>query len=333
MENRKLGIALAGLGNYATGMLAPALQETKECYLAGIVTGTPAKIPLWKEQYNIPDKNIYNYENFDAIKDNTAIDVIYIVLPNFMHAAYVIRAAQAGKHIICEKPMAISTAECDEMMAACKKAGVLLSIGYRLQYDPSHLEMVRLAKEKIYGKVKSIQSQFSFRAQKGIWRLNKKYSGGGPLMDIGIYLLQAAIYVMGEEPIAVTAQSSPVADKEKYIDVEETLDFQLAFPNGIIAECRTSYAENANFLHVEAEKGWFELKPAFNYNGLRLTTSDGKEMILPPFYQQAKQMDAMALAFKNKQQGKTPGEMGKRDMKYITAIYEAMRTGKRIEIK
>lgn len=333
MENRKLGIALVGLGNYATGMLASALQETTECYLAGIVTGTPAKIPLWKKQYNIPDKNIYTYENFDSIKENTAIDVVYIVLPNFMHAAYVIRAAQAGKHIICEKPMAISAEECDEMMAACKKTGVLLSIGYRLQYDPFHLEMVRLAQEKAYGNVKSIQSQFSFSASKGTWRLNKKYSAGGPLMDIGIYSLQAAIYMTGEEPIAVTAQSSPVTDKEKYIDVEETLDFQLEFANGIIAKCRTSYAESANFLHIEAENGWFELKPAFNYNGLRFTTSDGKEMILSPFYQQAKQMDAMAVAFKNKQQSKTPGEMGKRDMKYISAIYEAMRTGKRIEIK
>ena len=103
----KLGIALVGLGNYAGGQLAPALLQTGNCYLAGIVTGTPSKIPVWKEKYNIPDKNIYNYDNFDCIKDNPDIDIIYVVLPNTMHAEYTIRAFEAGKHVICEKPMAL----------------------------------------------------------------------------------------------------------------------------------------------------------------------------------------------------------------------------------
>src|SRR5688572_7613309 len=116
----KLGIALVGLGSYATGQLAPALQQTKDCYLAGIVTGTPAKAEKWKSQYNLADKNIYNYQNFDRIKDNPDIDVIYVVLPNSMHAEYVIRAAKAGKHVICEKPMAVTVEDCDEMIAACK---------------------------------------------------------------------------------------------------------------------------------------------------------------------------------------------------------------------
>jgi len=192
-KSGKLGIALVGLGGYAGGQLAPALQETEHCYLAGIVTGTPSKIPLWKEKYNIPDKNIYNYENYDSIKDNPDIDIIYIVLPNFMHAEYTIRGAQAGKHMICEKPMAITVADCDKMIAACKKANKFLSIGYRLHFDPYNLEMVRLAKEKVYGELKKMSAGFSFVAQKGIWRLDKKIAGGGPLMDLGIYCMQGVM--------------------------------------------------------------------------------------------------------------------------------------------
>ena len=332
-KDGKLGIALVGLGGYAGGQLAPALQETEHCYLAGIVTGTPSKIPIWKEKYNIPDKNIYNYENYDSIKDNPDIDIIYVVLPNSMHAEYTIRGAQAGKHMICEKPMALSMGDSDKMIAACKKAGKFLSIGYRLHFDPYHHEMIRLAKEKQYGDIKKLSSGFSFVAQKGIWRLNKKLAGGGPLMDLGIYCMQGVQYVTGMEPVAVTAQTFPISDKEKFIDVEETLAWQMEMPNGLIADCRTSYSESANFLRAEAEKGWFELKPAFNYGGLKGATSDGKIIEYPRLSQQARQMDGIAQSIKKNQLSIVPGEMGRRDVKIIEAIYEAMNSGKRVVIK
>jgi predicted dehydrogenase len=332
-KDGKLGIALVGLGGYAGGQLAPALQETEHCYLAGIVTGTPSKVPIWKEKYNIPDKNIYNYENYDSIKDNPDIDIIYVVLPNSMHAEYTIRGAQAGKHMICEKPMALSVSDCDKMIAACKKAGKFLSVGYRLHFDPYHHEMIRLAKEKQYGDIKKLSSGFSFVAQKGIWRLDKKLAGGGPLMDLGIYCMQGVQYTTGMEPVAVTAQTFPISDKEKFINVEETLAWQMEMPNGLIADCRTSYSESANFLRAEAEKGWFELKPAFNYGGLKGATSDGKTIEYPRLSQQARQMDGIAQSIKKNQPGIVPGEMGRRDVKIIEAIYEAMNSGKRVAIK
>ncbi|MBY0477887.1 MAG: Gfo/Idh/MocA family oxidoreductase [Chitinophagaceae bacterium] len=328
---KKLGIALVGLGGYATGQLAPALQQTEHCYLAGIVTGTPSKAIAWKEKYNLPEKNIYNYENYDSIKDNTDIDIIYIVLPNHLHAEYTIRGAKAGKHIICEKPMAITVADCDKMIAACKEAGRQLSIGYRLHFDPYNLEMKRLGQQKVYGNIKKISSAFSFVAQKGIWRLDKKIAGGGPLMDLGIYCMQGIMYTTGMEPVAVTAQTFPISDTEKFIDIEETLAWQMEMSNGLIAECRTSYSENSNFLKAEAEKGMFELQPAFSYSGLKGNTSNGA-MDFPKLSQQAKQMDAFALSIKNKQPSIVPGEMGRRDVRIIEAIYEAMKTGKRVTV-
>jgi len=332
MKQKKLGIALVGLGSYAGGQLAPALQATEHCYLAGIVTGTPSKIPTWKSQYNIPDQNVYNYQNFDTIKDNKDIDIVYVVLPNSRHAEYVVRAAAAGKHVICEKPMAITVEDCDRMIDACKKAGKMLSIGYRLHFEPYNLEMVKLGKEKTFGKLKKLSAGFGFRPPAGVWRLKKELSGGGPLMDVGIYCIQGFCYVSGAEPISVTAQEGPKTDLEKFKEVEESLTWQFEMPGGVIAEGKTSYGEGMNFLKAEAENGVFQLTSAFNYSGQRGETPRGP-MNFPQVNQQAKQMDDFALAIRNNRPTPVPGEMGRRDVKLLTAIYEAMKTGKKVQIK
>jgi predicted dehydrogenase len=333
MNKEKLGIAIVGLGGYGGGQLAPALLKTDHCYLAGIVTGTPSKIPTFKEKYNIPDSNIYNYQNFSSIKDNPDIDIIYIALPNHLHKEYTIKAFEANKHVICEKPMAITVEEGKEMIAAATKGKFLFSIGYRLHYDAYNLEATRLVNEKVYGEVKSIETTFSIMPHKGEWRLDKKIAGGGPLMDVGIYCMQAVCYLLGTEPVAVTAQTYPVTDKEKFLDIEETIDFQMEMPGGIVGKCRSSYSEAVSFLQVNCEKGWFRLEPAYYYGGIKFSSSDGRKFETPPFSQQARQMDAMTLAIRKNQASKTPGEMGLRDMKIIQAIYEAMYTGKRVVIK
>ena len=332
VKNGKLGIALVGLGGYATGQLAPALQQTQHCYLAGIVTGTASKIPVWQEKYGIPDKNVYNYDNYDRIKDNPDIDIIYVVLPNSMHAEYTIRGFEAGKHVICEKPMAIKVEDCDNMIAAGKKANKLLSIGYRLHFEPYNLEMVRLGTQKIYGELKRITGGFGFHVGPSLWRLTQKYAGGGPLMDVGIYVIQGMCYTSGKEPIAVTAIEGEKTDPEKFKEVEQSLSWQFDFPGGLIGEGRTSYAEGMNFLKAEAEKGIFQLTSAFSYTGQKGNSPEG-EMKFPLINQQARQMDAFAMAIRNKKQSIVPGEMGRRDVRYLQAIYESMRTGKKVLLK
>jgi predicted dehydrogenase len=334
-ENKKagkLGTALLGLGGYAGGQLAPALQSTEHCYLAGIVTGTPSKIPTWQSKYAIPDKNVYNYENFDRIKDNTDIDIVYVVTPNALHRDFVVRAAQAGKHVICEKPMALSVEDCDLMIAACKKAGKLLSIGYRLHFEPYNLEMVRLGTKKIYGNLKKISAGFGFTiGDPTQWRLKKALSGGGPLQDVGIYCVQGICYTTGLEPVAVTAQEGPKTNPDKFKEVEQSLIWQFEMPGGTIAEGRSSYGEGMNFLKAEAEKGTFELTSAYSYSGQAGYTPEGP-MDFPKIIQQAKQMDGFAVSIKNNQPSIVPGELGRRDVKIIAAIYEAMGTGKKIMI-
>ncbi|WP_220392888.1 Gfo/Idh/MocA family protein [Chitinophaga lutea] len=327
---RKLGIALVGLGQYAGGQLAPALKETEACYLAGIVTGSPNKARQWKRQYNIPDGNIYNYDNFDSIKDNPDIDIVYVVLPNALHAEYVVRAAKAGKHVICEKPMAITVEECDRMIAACKEAGKMLSIGYRLHFEPHNLQMKQLGQNKVYGEIKKIKAYNGMGDAQG-WRLDKKLAGGGPLMDVGIYCVQGVRYTSGREPIAVTAKEGPKTDPVKFASVEQSLTWQMEFADGMIAECRTSYSEEMNLLRAEAERGWFELSPAYPYSGIRGKTSDGP-MKLPQVNQQARQMDDFAIAVRSDRPTPVPGEMGRQDVKILQAIYKAMETGQRVEI-
>ena len=330
-EQRKLGIALVGLGNYASNELAPALKETENCYLAGIVTGTPDKADKWKKKYDIPEKNVYNYQTFDQIKDNPDIDIIYVVLPNSMHKEYVVRAAQAGKHVICEKPMALTVEECDAMIAACKQAGKMLSIGYRLHFEPHNLEMMRLGKEKTFGKLKFITAEDGMKKVEG-WRLDKELAGGGPLMDVGIYCVQGVCYTTGAEPVSVTAKEGPKKDREKFAEVEESLIWEMEMSDGTIAHCKSSYSEDLNKLRADAENGWFQLEPAYEYKGIEGETSNGK-MDLPKVNQQAKQMDDFALAVKGNRPSRVPGEMGRRDVKILTAIYESMHTGKKVTLR
>ncbi|SFC35741.1 Predicted dehydrogenase [Parapedobacter composti] len=327
---QRLGIALVGLGQYSEGQLAPALEETTHCYLAGIVTGTPSKIPKWRRKYDIPESNVYNYENFDAIRENPDIDIVYVVLPNAMHAEYTIRALQAGKHVICEKPMAVTVEECDRMIGAAREAGKLLSIGYRLHFEPHNIEMMRFGQEKRKGTIKHIIAENGMGDVDG-WRLDKALAGGGPLMDVGIYCVQAARYTLGMEPIAVTAQEGPKTDPEKFKNVEESLTWQMEFPGGITALCKTSYSENMDILRAEAEHGWAALSPAYAYKGINGETSDG-EMDCMEVNQQALQMDDFAKAIKDSRATPVPGEMGRQDVKILQAIYRAMETGQRIEI-
>ena len=203
---RKIGFALCGLGSLSTNQLAPALQKTKFCKLAGIITGTPAKAKRWQAQYGIPDRNVYSYDTMAKLADNPDIDVVYVVTPNGLHARDSIAAAKAGKHVLCEKPMEVSPEKCQQMIDAYRAAGKKLAIGYRLHFEPNNLECVRLAREKVFGELRYIEAGFGFAiGDPTQWRLNKELSGGGPMMDVGIYALQAMRYLSGEEPVSVAS--------------------------------------------------------------------------------------------------------------------------------
>jgi predicted dehydrogenase len=332
-EPRKLGFALVGLGGLSTGQLAPALQKTKYCRLAAIVTGTPSKIPTWKERYKIADKNVYNYDTMEQMADNPDIDVVYVVTPNALHAEHTLKAAKAGKHVLCEKPMEVTTEKCQQMIDAVKKAGRMLAIGYRCQFDPNHLECRRLATEKVFGELKTIEAGFCRPITATEWRVKKALAGGGPLMDVGIYALQSCRFTSAREPIEVKATFGLVTEPEKFKEVEQSVEWEMTFPGGLTTKCRTNYERSGdNAFTVTAERGTFGLSPAYNYNFARGTRSDGQAINLPAINQFAAEMDDFAQCIMNNKPSKVSGEEGLRDVKLMMAIYESARTGKLVKL-
>lgn len=331
-SQKRLGVAVVGLGSYGGGIISPALQLTQHCYLAGIVTGSPEKIPVWQEKYKIPDGNVYNYETMHQMADNPDIDVVYITLPTGLHKQYSVIGAEAGKHVWCEKPMAMNAAECEEIIAACKKNKVKLSIGYRMQHEPNTQRIIQMAKTKPYGQIEKITSGAGYRstADSYHWRADPKL-GGGAMYDMGVYPLNAVRYTAGEEPISVTAREEPAVNP-LYKDVDETMHFALEFPSGCVAECTTSYAKSMNFLHAQCEKGWYELRPFQSYHGVQGKTSDGTLLNAPIDNQQAKQMDDDALAILNDSPLLVPGEEGLKDIRIVEAIFKAAKENKSIRL-
>lgn len=333
-QKRSLGVALVGLGYYSTDLLAPALQQTKHCHLAGIVTGTPSKAEGWQRRYNLRDKNIYNYSNFDEIANNPDINVVYVVLPPSMHHEYVIRAANAGKHVWCEKPMALTEKECREMIDACAKNKKSLSIGYRLQHEPTTQAWRRLVQQEPLGKVQKLSCAAGYRESRTNHWKQKKEMGGGALYDMGVYAIQGARLGTGMEPVAVVkAQISTNRPQVYKNGLDEITTAQLEFPNGIIADIKTSFAENINFLDVAFEKGELHVEPYQSYAGIRANSPLGAiyhDYSVP--WQQAKQMDDDALAILEGKPVLVPGEEGLRDIRIVEAIYKAAATGQQVRL-
>ena len=325
-EDEKLGVALVGLGSLSTNQIAPALQKTKRCKLAAIVSGTPAKQEKWAKQYDLAPEHIYDYESYDRIADDDSIDIVYVVLPNGMHCEYTVRAAKAGKHVFCEKPMAISSVECRQMIDACKKAERLLGIAYRCQFEPHHLKCMELAKSKKFGEIKEIIAGFGFKiGDPKQWRLNRKLAGGGPLMDVGIYALQACRYLTGLEPELITATETKT-DPVKFAEVEETLAWTMKMGD-VTCSCNTSYAFNGvNNFHAYCDNGNFGLNPAYGYSGIKGTSSDG-----PIEFEQtdhfAAELDHFAQCITERTELIIPGEEGLQDLLILEAIFKAAETG------
>lgn len=330
-----LRVAILGLGSYGS-RVADAMKDCTRAKLVGAISGTPAKLKDWQAKYGIPEKNCYNYDNFDNIKNNPDIDAVYVITPNALHKPQAIRVAKAGKHVICEKPMALNAAEGQEMVDACKKANVKLLIGYRMHLEPKTLEIIKLRKAGEFGKTLFFQGLCGFKiGDPTQWRLDKKLAGGGSLMDIGIYAVNGSRYMLGEEPVWVTAQevkTDPVKFKE---GVDETITFQLGFPSGAVASCLSTYAmNNLDRFFLNGDKGFAEMQPSTGYGPIKARTNKG-EIEFPHVTHQTVQMDEMSdIILKNKKvEVPLDGEEGVKDMKILDAIVEAVKTGKKVPLK
>ncbi|WP_341530905.1 Gfo/Idh/MocA family oxidoreductase [Nostoc sp. UHCC 0302] len=338
--DKKLGWAIVGLGKFATQQIIPSFGECKRSKLVALVSGDRAKAEQYAQQYGVNPKNIYNYQNFDSIRNNPEVDVIYIILPNGLHAEYSIRAAQAGKHIMCEKPMAINVEECQAMINAAKKSDRKLMIAYRAQYEPYNLAAIELAQSGKLGKLKAIVSDHGRNLDPkdpaDRWRANKKLAGGGSLYDIGIYALNATRYITGEEPQEISAMMYSTPGDPRFGEVEENVNFMLRFPSGVLANCTSSYGyADTKRIQVFGADATLELDPATDYYQHRLTIKrkDGnEERNIEEKNQFALEIDHLSESIIQNKQPKTPGEEGLQDVRLMQLIYEAARTGKTIKV-
>ncbi len=334
---KKLGWAIVGLGSLSINQILPAFAKCEKSKVVAFVSGHPDKANKLALRYGVNPKNIYNYQNYDTIRDNPEVDIIYIVLPNGMHAEYTIRGLGAGKHVLSEKPMANTPADCQQMIDAARKANRKLMVGYRCRYEPYNQEAIRMARQQELGATKVIVADHGFNiGDPTQWRLNKTLAGGGSLMDIGIYSLNAARYLTGEEPTEINAMLYTTPGDVRFKEVEETINFQLRFPSGILANCTSSYGYSGqNRYRVVTTKGWFELEPATSYTGLRMRIQDNdliEERLLPVRDHFALEMDHLSSCVMENKDPLTPGEEGLRDLTIMAGIYEAARTGRTVKL-
>ena len=328
--SRKIGYCIVGLGRISLQHFMPGCKASERSQVVALVSGHPEKAAKAAAEYDIPIKNIYTYENYNDIANNKDIDAVYIALPNSMHAEYTIRAANAYKHVLCEKPMATTVKDSQAMISSCKAAGKKLMIAYRCHYEPTNMQAIQMIRDGKLGKLQAIESANGFNERAGEWRLDRKLAGGGPLMDVGIYSLNACRYLTGEEPNHIEAFSSVIDDDGRFRTVEENVSWTMRFPSGVVASCNTTYGANMpGFYRVHGSKGMLNVEPAFGYEGLRLRAQiSGEEMVDAPNpnrdpSQFAAEADHFSDCILRDQEPKTSGEEGLRDMQLMAKIYSS----------
>jgi predicted dehydrogenase len=337
----RVGFAIVGLGRLSLDQILPAFGKTKLCKPVALVSGDPSKARKVAAQYGIKASAIYGYDNFEQIAHRPDVKVIYIVLPNSMHAEYTIRSAKIGKHVLCEKPMAVSVSECQKMVSACESANVKLMIAYRQQYEPVNREIVKMVRSGKLGTLRSFVATLTQNQEDPKqWRLHKSLAGGGCLPDVGLYCLSASRFWSGEEPSEVVGQIVQPSNDPRFAEVESSCNFMLRFPSGFLAICNTGYAAHrSSFGRIEGSDGWAQLSPCFGYNGLKLQYNKLLEEHATDFQpaiaemdQFALEMDHMASCVTTGRKPHTPGEEGTHDIRIIEAIYESAHTNRPVAI-
>jgi len=334
-QDQRVGFALVGLGRLSQKQLLPAFRASKRAKLTALVSGDPAKAQKLAEANGVSSESIYDYKNFDRIRDNQDVQVVYVVLPNSMHAEFTERSARVGKHVLCEKPMEVSAMKCQQMIDACKKARVKLMIAYRIQYEPINHAMQRIVREKVFGSVKYIESDNGQRVEKMEWRLSKAFSGSGAVGDAGIYCINTIRFLLGEEPMEVFARTFRPPGDARFREIDATIIWQMRFPSGVLANCMCSFdTYDTKSYRAVAERGIFGMDPAFPYHGLKMFAKP-EQPPLPQIAESdqfANELDHMADCVISDRQPYTPGEEGLQDQRIIEAIFESARTTRAITL-
>ncbi len=336
-EANKVGFAVVGLGNIAQGSILPAFAKTKKAKLVALISRDKKKAARLARKFRA--SAFYGSEEYAECFANPAISAVYVATPPGVHAEFVCRAADAGKHVLCEKPLAANVAQAAQIVEACRRNSVLLMTAYRKYFEPSCVYLKRLIQDGELGRIDVIHTAFSELQTPGVspgWLLDSSQAGGGPLMDLGVYCVNTSRWLVEEDPVEVSAESWK-HDAEKFRDVEEGISFRMRFPSGLVAQGSSTYgAVLSSFIYVQGTKGWVSLTQAFPFDVERQLTGKigGRRLerrfkVIDEF---APEIDAFAFAIQKKRAVAPDGAQGHRDMIILHAIYQAASSGRPVVI-
>ena len=338
---QRIGFAIVGLGRLALNEILPAFAECLNARPVAVVSGSPDKARVIAAQYGIPATSVYGYEQIEALADNREVQAVYVVTPNGLHLEHVRAAARAGKHVLCEKPMAANSEQARKMVEACDQAGVRLMIAYRCQYEGFNSAAAHMVQSGELGRARVIEAtNTQVQGPGGQWRMNAQLAGGGALPDIGLYCLNGVRAMLGEDPVEVYATIVNPQGDDRYKEVEETISFMLRFPSGAIANCATSYgAHETKDMRIRLENGWIEIENAYAYRGQRMRVARRKgaaesveELRLGAGNQFSLEIDHFAQCLRSGEVPRTPGEEGVQDHLLMEAIYRSARENRPVRI-
>jgi predicted dehydrogenase len=326
----RVGFAVVGLGAIAQSSVLPCFARSKEAVLAALVGRDKKRAERLARKYKV--HAFYGADEYSACLANPEIAAVYVATPPGEHTKLAIQAADAGKHVLCEKPLAACVEQSAQMVEACRRNGVLLMTAYRKHFEPSCLYLKELIQNGDLGRIDVIHTAFSELHLPGVslpWLLDSNMAGGGPLTDLGVYCVNTTRWLLEEDPVSVTAHTW-AHDTVRFCDVEEGISFRLQFPNGTVVQGSSSYgAVLSSFVFVQGTKGWVSLTPAFPFDEERRLTGkvgkrriEGKFRIIDEF---VLEVDAFASAIRNKRNIEPDGVQGHRDMIILNAIYESAR--------
>lgn len=335
---RKIGYAVVGLGNIARNSILPAFANCRRAKLAALVSRDKQKAAALRAKFKAAIS--YTTKDYENCLANPEISVVYIATPPGEHEEFTVRAAEAGKHVLCEKPLAAAVAQSARMVEACRRQGVLLMTAYRKYFEPATLYLKSLASNGSLGRLDMIHTSFSELFTPGVspaWLLDPALAGGGPMMDLGVYCVNTSRWLAGEDPVEAVARSWR-HDTQRFKDVEEGVTFRLKFPSGLVVQGSSTYgAAMSSFIFVQGTKGWVSLSPAYPFEDARRVTGkiagrsvDRRFKALDEF---ALEIDAFAFAIQKKKAVEPDGIQGHRDMIILQAIYESARNGQPVAIK
>lgn len=330
----RVRFAVVGLGWIAQEAVLPAFANAENAELAALVSDDPVKLAELSKKYKV--EKTYTYDQYDVCVNSPDIDAVFIALPNSMHHEYTVRAAEAGVHVLCEKPLAMNAEEARSMIAACERGGVKLMTAYRLHFEEANLMAVEVANSGVIGDLRLFSALNVQNVESGNIRLSASLTGG-PLEDLGIYCINAARYIFQSEPLQVSAFAAS-SDNPRFRDVPEMVSAIMRFPENRLAQFTCGFGENkGSMFHVFGTLGDLKLEPAFSFSAdIRHTLTVQDEKPQEKTYGKRDQFGPQLIHFSdcilNDQPVEPSGVEGLVDLIIIEAMRESIATGKAVSL-